>query len=442
MLEHSLFQTIPVFQSNSGTCRKQSRRILHCKTMYCCRRTSQSTSSTSEISEISDGAVKLSGGDQVLRTPTLIFSTVKKWIDPRRKKSQRNKAIRVFHCSESGGRWPKHGRNSMQLGQTKDRSIQKNLEALPKHSILVRLKACSEERIAVFSNTITCNRPLQHITCDFYWKNGMREDERGAIPQSKSAYKISSSYAETEIASGGQNQPDQEARESSDHQGASGSCGATNSSSNIRLHNTRHSPLYSPKTRHKSQRNGQTVDSAVRESPRTRPFLQDMKQTEKINAFSGRAKKLITNMGNTEFFELCEISSKTQCPDCSLFWNIGIVYCLLMWKKSHTLEKNQTARQEELWRFLYSPLRHQQGPQAWCETWSFRKATNVPWSIGDVAKSSPTQTRRISIHTWAMAQRLRLPKFLVIHRVDRGARYPGRSLIRATPKDRARNEKN
>ena len=157
----------------------------------------------------------------------------------------------------------------------------------------------------------------------------MHEYERGAILQSKSAYKISSSYAVTVIASGGENQPDQEATESSDHQGASGSCGATNSSSNIRLQNTRHSSLYSPKTRHKSQRKGQTVDSAVRESPRTRPFLQDMKQTEKINAFSKRAKKLITNMGNTELFEVCEISSKTQCSNCSLYWNIDIVSCSL-----------------------------------------------------------------------------------------------------------------
>ena len=29
----------------------------------------------------------------------------------------------------------------------------------------------------------------------------------------------------------------------------------------------------------------------------------------------------------TEYFELCEISSKIQCPDCSLYWEVGIENC-------------------------------------------------------------------------------------------------------------------
>ena len=56
-------------------------------------------------------------------------------------------------------------------------------------------------------------------------------------------------------------------------------------------------------------------------------FLQDLNKTEEINTFSEKSKKLITDMGNTEIFELCETSSKKQCPDCSLYWGIGIVYC-------------------------------------------------------------------------------------------------------------------
>ena len=32
-------------------------------------------------------------------------------------------------------------------------------------------------------------------------------------------------------------------------------------------------------------------------------------------------------MGNTEYFELCEISSKIQCPDFSLYWEAGIENC-------------------------------------------------------------------------------------------------------------------
>ena len=47
-----------------------------------------------------------------------------RWVDPRRKKSQKEKAICVFHYSEPDGRRSKYGRNSMRLGQAKDRSTQ------------------------------------------------------------------------------------------------------------------------------------------------------------------------------------------------------------------------------------------------------------------------------------------------------------------------------
>ena len=36
-------------------------------------------------------------------------------------------------------------------------------------------------------------------------------------------------------------------------------------------------------------------------------------KTEEFNPFSEQSKELITSMGNTEYFELCEISSKIQC---------------------------------------------------------------------------------------------------------------------------------
>ena len=61
--------------------------------------------------------------------------------------------------------------------------------------------------------------------------------------------------------------------------------------------------------------------------PNKEVFLQDLNKTEKIHKFSEKSKKLITDMGNTEIFELCETSSKKQCPDCALEWEICIVYC-------------------------------------------------------------------------------------------------------------------
>ena len=41
-------------------------------------------------------------------------------------------------------------------------------------------------------------------------------------------------------------------------------------------------------------------------------FIQDLRQTEKINKFSKESQDLITDMNNTEIFELCENSSNSN----------------------------------------------------------------------------------------------------------------------------------
>ena len=56
-------------------------------------------------------------------------------------------------------------------------------------------------------------------------------------------------------------------------------------------------------------------------------FIQDLRQLEKINKFSKKSQDLIADMTNTEIFELCENSSKQQCPDCNTYWEMGIICC-------------------------------------------------------------------------------------------------------------------
>ena len=56
-------------------------------------------------------------------------------------------------------------------------------------------------------------------------------------------------------------------------------------------------------------------------------FIQDLSQTQKINTFSKKSQELIADLNNTEIFELCENSSKQQCPDCNLYWEKGIIHC-------------------------------------------------------------------------------------------------------------------
>ena len=113
---------------------------------------------------------------------------------------KKEQTIQVFLCSEPDGRRSKYGRNSIRLGQAKDRTIQKYLETSSKLSVLVHIKARSQERIAVLSKTITRNRSLQHTTCDLYGESGIHENKGVALPQSKSVSKVASCYTGAEFA--------------------------------------------------------------------------------------------------------------------------------------------------------------------------------------------------------------------------------------------------
>ena len=61
--------------------------------------------------------------------------------------------------------------------------------------------------------------------------------------------------------------------------------------------------------------------------PNRDSLMEDLNKTEEFNPFSEKSKELITSMGDTEYIELCEISSKIQLPDCSSYWEVGIVNC-------------------------------------------------------------------------------------------------------------------
>ena len=56
---------------------------------------------------------------------------------------------------------------------------------------------------------------------------------------------------------------------------------------------------------------------------------------------------MIKDMGNVELFELCETIPKTQCKECPLYWNQGIVYCTC----GHLLRENQSSRGILRWTF-------------------------------------------------------------------------------------------
>ena len=56
--------------------------------------------------------------------------------------------------------------------------------------------------------------------------------------------------------------------------------------------------------------------------------MADLDKNQQFNLFSEKSKELIRSMGNMEYFEMCEITSKVQCQDFSLYREMRIVYCL------------------------------------------------------------------------------------------------------------------
>ena len=61
--------------------------------------------------------------------------------------------------------------------------------------------------------------------------------------------------------------------------------------------------------------------------PHREALKADLRQNHAYNPFSEQSKEMIYNMGNMEYFEMCEITSKVQCPHCMTYWAKSIVYC-------------------------------------------------------------------------------------------------------------------
>ena len=98
-------------------------------------------------------------------------------------------------------------------------------------SVLVQFKAPSEDRIAVLSNTITRNRSLQHTACDLFvlrkrYFLKTKEEQYHKVFQSPRLPRVE---LKPNSQSGQQDEPDQEARKSSDPQSVSGRYGETRS---------------------------------------------------------------------------------------------------------------------------------------------------------------------------------------------------------------------
>ena len=78
----------------------------------------------------------------------------------------------------------------------------------------------------------------------------------------------------------------------------------------------------------------------IESHPHRQALQDDLQQNNAYNPFGEKSKKLIKDMGNVELFELFETDPKTQCKECLLYWNQGIVYCTC----GHLLKESEANR--------------------------------------------------------------------------------------------------
>ena len=90
----------------------------------------------------------------------------------------------------------------------------------------------------------------------------------------------------------------------------------------------------------------------------------DLQQNNVYNPFSINSKEMIREMGNVEFFELCETIPKVQCSQCLLYWNQRIVYCTC----GQFLVERESRRKFNKLCSLYPALRNQERALPWCST--------------------------------------------------------------------------
>ena len=72
----------------------------------------------------------------------------------------------------------------------------------------------------------------------------------------------------------------------------------------------------------------------------------DLQQNNVYNPFGDDAKAMIREMGNVEFFELCETISKVQSSECLLYWNQGVIYCTC----GHLFVESESSQHFNQWR--------------------------------------------------------------------------------------------
>ena len=110
--------------------------------------------------------------------------------------------------------------------------------------------------------------------------------------------------------------------------------------------------------------------------PNRESLMADLNKTQNSIRSAKSRRNWSAALVNTEHFELCEISSKIQCPDCSLYGDIGII--LYVRKTLAAVGQRSTVEQGEIRRLVNPQLCQEEESVPWSSTRTDYEAENLP----------------------------------------------------------------
>ena len=247
-------------------------------------------------------------------------------MDRFQEKASKRKTSCVLHHSESDGGWKWYGRNSTRLDETKDCPIREYLEAPSKSGILCSLKLAHEKGLQFYQTRSHAVVLYNTLPAAFIEKAVCMKTQEELYQKVRLTPSLPWVVLKSNSQCGQQDQRIQEARSSWDSLSDSKSYGETwNNAVDYRI---RGIPLSTVEQQDTTRENKvKKLIEKFENHKHKESFIQDLSQTQKINKFSKESQELIADMNNTEIFELCDNSSKQQCPECNTYWETSIICC-------------------------------------------------------------------------------------------------------------------
>ena len=312
-------------------------------------------------------------------------------IESWRKKSQEGQAVSVFQSREPDVRQSRSRRKFNTIWTNPDLRCTKILGESTKIQYIgaiwssLKEKDCSS--IKTRSHAIAF---FQHTSCDLYWESGVHEDWRGFILQSIPILQVSARRTRAEFATWTSGSTQSRSEKFADHQSEPSAKYGKPVAHFSRTHVASIPKKVSEVSTGKLV--AVNVDYRIPGIPHSTVQKEDSNRKETVKRLiqqfenhpnrrlvSEMSKELITSMGNTEYFELCETSSEIQCLDCDLFWEAGIIHCTCG-KCMQPTERNRQLNKERYDILSIPGYAIKKKSHSRCQTLAICAASHVPQS--------------------------------------------------------------